>query len=99
VLLVKQQHGSNVLFVAALQRDVHSVAPCNVQPRPEVLLYALMSPAGCFTDFHVDFGGSSVWYHVVSGRKVFLAFPPTAANTSAFERWASSEEQASSVQG
>jgi hypothetical protein len=75
------------------------VLPCNVQPRPEVLLYALMSPAGCFTDFHVDFGGSSVWYHVVSGRKVFLAFPPSAANTSAFERWASSEEQASSVQG
>ena len=72
---------------------------CDVQPRPEVLLYALMSPAGCFTDFHVDFGGSSVWYHVVSGRKVFLALPPTAANTSAFEQWASSEEQASSVHG
>ena len=28
----------------------------------QVLLYALMSPAGSFTDFHIDFGGSSVWY-------------------------------------
>ena len=35
----------------------------------QVLLYALMSPEGAFTDFHVDFGGSSVWYHIVSGRK------------------------------
>ncbi len=64
-----------------------------LQPRPELLLYALMSPAGAFTDFHVDFGGSSVWYHVVSGRKVFLAFPPTGANSAAFEQWASSETQ------
>jgi hypothetical protein len=30
-----------------------------------VQLYALMSVAGCFMDFHVDFGGSSVWYHVL----------------------------------
>jgi hypothetical protein len=35
-----------------------------------VLLYALMSPEGAYTDFHVDFGGSSVWYHIVTGRKV-----------------------------
>lgn len=57
-----------------------------------------MSPAGAFTDFHVDFGGSSVWYHVVSGRKVFLAFPPTSTNAAAFEQWASSETQASGRQ-
>jgi hypothetical protein len=24
-----------------------------------------MSVANCYTDFHIDFGGSSVWYHVV----------------------------------
>lgn len=57
-----------------------------------------MSPAGAFTDFHMDFGGSSVWYHVVSGRKVFLAFPPTSTNAAAFEQWASSETQASGRQ-
>jgi F-box/leucine-rich repeat protein 10/11 len=39
-----------------------------------------MSPAGCFTDFHIDFGGSSVWYHVLSGYKVFYTAPPTPAN-------------------
>ncbi len=68
--------------------------PPVAQPRPEVLLYALMSPGGSFTDFHVDFGGSSVWYHVARGSKTFLAFPPTARNAAAFEAWAGSDVQA-----
>lgn len=59
----------------------------------QVLLYALMGPAGAYTDFHVDFGGSSVWYHVISGRKTFLLVPPTPPNLAAFESWASSEKQ------
>lgn len=29
-----------------------------------------MSVKGCYTDFHIDFGGTSVWYHVFKGRKV-----------------------------
>jgi hypothetical protein len=33
--------------------------------RPEVAKYCLMSPQSSYTDFHVDFGGSSVWYAVV----------------------------------
>ena len=33
--------------------------------RPEVQRYCLMGTAGSYTDFHVDFGGSSVWYHVL----------------------------------
>ena len=36
---------------------------------PKVQKYCLMSVAGCYTDFHVDFGGTSVWYHIVSGEK------------------------------
>jgi hypothetical protein len=62
-------------------------------PAPEVLLYALMSPAGAYTDWHCDFGGSSVWYHLLSGRKVFLLAPPSAPNLAAFEAWASSPAQ------
>ena len=30
---------------------------------PQVQYYCLMSVAGSLTDFHVDFGGTSVWYH------------------------------------
>jgi hypothetical protein len=29
------------------------------------LLYCLSSPAGCYTDWHIDFGGSAVWYHIL----------------------------------
>lgn len=29
-----------------------------------------MSVKGCYTDFHIDFGGTSVWYHVFKGSKV-----------------------------
>lgn len=32
--------------------------------------YCLMSVKGCYTDFHIDFGGTSVWYHVFKGCKV-----------------------------
>lgn len=32
--------------------------------------YCLMSVKGCYTDFHIDFGGTSVWYHLFKGRKV-----------------------------
>ena len=62
----------------------------------QVLLYGLMSPAGCYTDFHVDFGGSSIWYHVVKGRKTFILVPPTPQNMKAFEDWSSSDRQARS---
>ena len=29
-----------------------------------------MSVGGCYTDFHIDFGGTSVWYHILKGEKV-----------------------------
>ncbi|VDI78385.1 F-box and leucine-rich repeat protein 10/11 [Mytilus galloprovincialis] len=36
---------------------------------PKVQKYCLMSVKGCYTDFHVDFGGTSVWYHILHGKK------------------------------
>jgi hypothetical protein len=60
---------------------------------PAVQLYALASPAGCFTDWHLDFGGSSVWYRIVAGSKVFALAPPTTHNLRAYVQWASSSRQ------
>lgn len=40
--------------------------------------YCLMSVKGCYTDFHIDFGGTSVWYHVFKGSKVSSARPLTS---------------------
>ncbi|CAG2060540.1 unnamed protein product, partial [Timema podura] len=37
----------------------------STKPRADVQRYCLLSTKRSFTDFHVDFGGSSVWYHVV----------------------------------
>lgn len=60
-------------------------------PKPTVGKYVLMSVKDSFTDFHVDFGGSSVFYHIYEGRKVFLVMPPTDKTLKAYERWSSSE--------
>lgn len=41
---------------------------------PKVQKYCLMSVKNCYTDFHVDFGGTSVWYHILKGSKVRINF-------------------------
>ncbi|KAL4609612.1 lysine-specific demethylase 2B-like isoform X2 [Arapaima gigas] len=60
---------------------------------PKVQKYCLMSVKGCYTDFHIDFGGTSVWYHVHKGRKVFWLIPPTPKNLSLYEEWVLSGKQ------
>ncbi|XP_061106600.1 lysine-specific demethylase 2A isoform X2 [Conger conger] len=60
---------------------------------PKVQKYCLMSVEGCFTDFHVDFGGTSVWYHVLRGGKVFWIIPPTPQNLELYENWVLSGKQ------
>lgn len=41
---------------------------------PKVQKYCLMSVKGCYTDFHVDFGGTSVWYHILKGTITKITF-------------------------
>ena len=62
---------------------------------PQVQYYCLMSVARSYTDFHVDFSGSSVWYHVHTGSKRFLFAPPTEEVLGAYELWTTSPDQAS----
>uniref|UniRef100_A0A0N4ZY62 JmjC domain-containing protein n=1 Tax=Parastrongyloides trichosuri TaxID=131310 RepID=A0A0N4ZY62_PARTI len=47
---------------------------------PNVHNYSLASVKNCYTDFHMDFGGTSVWYHILKGKKVFWLIPPTKKN-------------------
>ena len=63
------------------------------QDYPRVQYYCLTSTAGCYTDFHVDFGGTSVWYHILSGEKIFLLIPPTEDNLSLYEKWLCRKDQ------
>ncbi|KAF2742720.1 hypothetical protein M011DRAFT_462275 [Sporormia fimetaria CBS 119925] len=60
---------------------------------PPVQFYCLMSVADCYTDFHIDFGGSSVYYHIVKGRKTFFFIPPTKQNLKKYEDWCLSPRQ------
>ncbi|KAL3076146.1 hypothetical protein niasHS_013693 [Heterodera schachtii] len=54
---------------------------------PKVQKYCIMSVKKCFTDFHIDFGGTAVWYHVLKGEKVFWLIEPTEENLKLYEKW------------
>eukprot|EP00903_Cladosiphon_okamuranus_P015677 g14475.t1 len=60
---------------------------------PKVQYYCLMSQGGSYTDFHVDFGGTSVWYHILRGKKEFLLIRPTEKNLELYEGWIRSPTQ------
>ncbi|KAG5643910.1 hypothetical protein DXG03_009481 [Asterophora parasitica] len=60
---------------------------------PKVQLYCLMGVADAWTDWHIDFAGSSVYYHILTGAKVFYFIRPTAENLAAYERWSGTELQ------
>ncbi|XP_052753044.1 histone lysine demethylase PHF8-like isoform X2 [Galleria mellonella] len=63
------------------------------RPRPAVQKYCLMSAAGSYTDFHLDFGGTTVWYHVLHGQKIFYLVPPTATNLALYQQWSAANNQ------
>ncbi|CAK7901223.1 jmjC domain-containing histone demethylation protein 1 [[Candida] anglica] len=63
------------------------------EPRPKVTKYCLMSVKGSFTDFHIDFGGTSVYYTICSGKKSFLMFPPTDHNLKLYQNWCLETDQ------
>jgi len=60
---------------------------------PKVQKYCLMSVQGCWTDFHIDLGGTSVWYHILKGKKIFFLIPPTDDNLRHYEKWMLSGKQ------
>ena len=73
-----------------------------------------MSKKESYTDFHIDFGGTSVWYHVMSGEirviqrnkaqtfsgeKQFFLIRPTPGNLSLYERWTRLSSQSETFLG
>jgi len=62
------------------RRGTATLAPC-------VHNYCLSSPVTAFCDFHADFGGSSVYYHVHTGSKTFYILPPNNEVIAAYEHW------------
>lgn len=70
------------------ESTVNEVLETLKKEQPRVTKYCLMSAAGSYTDFHVDFGGTSVWYHVYFGTKIFYFIEPTPANLKIYSEWA-----------
>ena len=66
---------------------------------PKVQFYCLMSVADCYTDFHIDFGGSSVYYHILKGKKTFCFIPPEDKNLKLYQDWCNSDTQDSTFLG
>ncbi|XP_075689977.1 lysine-specific demethylase PHF2 isoform X4 [Rhinoderma darwinii] len=57
--------------------------------KPSVTKYCLICVKDSYTDFHIDSGGASAWYHVLKGEKIFYLIRPASANISLYERWRS----------
>lgn len=60
---------------------------------PRVQHYCLAGMAGSYTDFHIDFGGTSVWYHILWGKKRFYLIPPSSENLKVYQEWNNSPNQ------
>ncbi|EXJ93097.1 hypothetical protein A1O3_01653 [Capronia epimyces CBS 606.96] len=67
-------------------------AETRTKKRP-VQFYCLMSVADSYTDFHIDFGGSSVYYHILRGTKTFFFIPPEDKYLKKYEDWCNSDTQ------
>ncbi|KAG0366957.1 hypothetical protein BC939DRAFT_493203 [Gamsiella multidivaricata] len=80
---------------------VENFWPKTLQPTefPKVQLYCLMSVKDSFTDFHIDFAGSSVFYHILSGSKIFFFVEPTSTHLRKYAKWSSSSEQSTTFFG
>ncbi|KAK5168824.1 JmjC domain-containing histone demethylation protein 1 [Saxophila tyrrhenica] len=76
-----------------LQDDVWPQEEIDKGKFPKVQFYCLMSVADSYTDFHIDFGGSSVYYHILKGKKTFFFIPPKAKHLKAYEEWNDSPQQ------
>ncbi|KAF9094578.1 JmjC domain-containing histone demethylation protein 1 [Mortierella sp. AD031] len=66
---------------------------------PKVQLYCLMSVRDSYTDFHIDFAGSSVFYHILSGAKTFYFVEPTPTHLRKYAKWSSSADQSTTFFG
>lgn len=58
-----------------------------LESRKSVAKYCLMSVKNSYTDFHIDFAGTQVYYKVIRGKKTFLLFPPTTKNLHYYSTW------------
>eukprot|EP00884_Botryococcus_braunii_P018483 jgi/Botrbrau1/5318/Bobra.0391s0029.1 len=58
------------------------------KPRPpRVDLFITVACRDVFTDFRIDRGGASLWFHLLSGIHTFVLVPPTEKNLATYATW------------
>ena len=82
-----------VLKLFENDQDLAELLKSNGVFPPKVRKYILMSVAGSYTDFHIDFAGTSVYYSPLFGHKQFILIPPVHRNLEAYKKWCLSDEQ------
>ena len=76
-----------------LEEQVWDSESRTIHKKRPVQFYCLMSVADSYTDFHIDFGGSSVYYHILKGTKTFFFIPPEDKYLKEYEKWCNSSTQ------
>ena len=56
----------------------------NIDPNWFPEKYLIISMTDSFTNAHVDFFGSSVYYHLITGEKIFYFLKPTRTNLASY---------------
>lgn len=59
----------------------------NVPFKPLLSKYCFISMENSYTNFHIDIGGASAWYHVIQGEQTFYFIEPTNHNLEKFQEW------------
>jgi F-box and leucine-rich repeat protein 10/11 len=73
---------------------IEKVWPKNLRHMfPKVTLHCIKSGSCRYIDFHIDFGSSSIFYHILHGRKTFLFVDPTEENLAKYEAWCGDPDQ------
>jgi hypothetical protein len=85
VVLTNQLSFGHILMTSPLYQTVPE-SPA-VELVKGVSKYALMSEAGCQTNFHQDFSGTSVMYVLLFGRKSFFVVSPSQNNCERLKKW------------
>ena len=60
-------------------------------------MYCQMNHQKAFTDFDMGFGGSSIWYSVYQGAKLFFLIPPSKQNLDVYKKWSMNEQKGSAL--
>ncbi|EPX72085.1 jmjc domain chromatin associated protein Epe1 [Schizosaccharomyces octosporus yFS286] len=59
---------------------------------PHVDTYCQMSAENSYIDFHIEFGGSSAYYNILDGYKIFYLIPPSQEHWNAYTSWLTANE-------